>query len=266
MKLQPGAALASLAQPTRARHCPRRLAFTPYPGTLAAGELARACRRAAQHDVDPPGRPGARGALRPGRARRARSMNLSRGCGSLPAPRACSLTKAICFATAGRSCAGDIARLIPASGNETAQERVTGSPPSTCINCSCARARIPAALPHGRGRARSASVKGASTPIRQVSELRPEAADARGLSIDRLNVSWVTTFRSLRYASPGTSSRGPDAPSEWISVIALCDTPARAADLPRTLARSSSALPGQLPDPDRVPRSASSTVERTTLP
>lgn len=234
-------ALASLAQPTRLATVRRLL--SAYPGTLAAGELARACDAPHNTMSTHLGVLARAGLVRVERA--GRSMNyradveafrrlvlfLTRDC--------CNRRPELC---------GDIARLIPASDTGSKENAMA---PAFNVLFLCtrnsARSLMAEAVLERLGKGRFNAYSAGSEPARRP---MPEVVDRLrqlGHDVSRLRCKSWDEFT------------GPDAP-RMDFVIALCDTPQgqTCPDLGEKFV--SAAWP--LPDPAEFRGSA---IERTTL-
>ena len=220
-------ALASLAQPTRLATVRRLL--SAHPGTLAAGELARACDAPHNTMSTHLGVLVHAGLVRVERA--GRSMNYR---ADVEAFRrlVLFLTKDCCN---GRpELCGDIASLLPA------RCRITGERHGSRIQRAVPLHAQFGALDHGRGDPRTGSAKAGSTPIRPAPN-RPRRRCPRCSSGCARS---ATTSRGLRCKS-WDEFTGPDAP-RMDFVITLCDT-LRGPGLPGFRRARPSPPPGRCP-------------------
>lgn len=234
-------ALASLAQPTRLATVRRLL--SAHPGTLAAGELARACDAPHNTMSTHLGVLAHAGLVRAERA--GRSMNYRADVDAFRRL-VLFLTKDCCN---GRpELCGDIARLVPAS-KEDPKASVMAPAFDVLFVCTrnSARSLMAEAVLERLGKGRFNAYSAGSGPARQP---MPEVVDRLrrlGHDVSRLRCKSWDEFT------------GPDAP-RMDFVIALCDTP-QGQVCPELGARVVSAA-WPLPDPAAFRGSA---IERTTL-
>jgi arsenate reductase len=234
-------ALASLAQPTRLATLRRLL--SAYPGTLAAGELARACDAPHNTMSTHLGVLAQAGLVQVERA--GRSMNYRADVEAFRAV-VLFLTKDCCN---GRpELCGDIANLIPAT-EPGSQEGIMAPAFNVLFLCTRNSARSLMAeavldrIGKGRFNAYSAGAEPARRPMSEV--------------IDRLRQLGHDVAR-LRCKS-WDEFMGPDAP-RMDFVIALCDTPQ--GQICPDLGEKFVSAAWPLPDPAEFRGSA---IERTTL-